>query len=252
MTTLAYAAAVFVLVILMSLPAYAVAARRRPILLDADVAARPITLLLGRWIRGWVMWLIAPLERALVRGGVSPDALNYAGGAFGLAAGIAYAKGAVALGGEFLLLGGLSDILDGRIARARGVVSDHGEFLDSVIDRFSEMFAFVGLAVFFAPAFWGTLGTALALGGSMLVSYTRAKGALVGVDYRGGLMARAERLVLLAIGSLTDGPLCGYFGWRENSVLITVLIVIGVGATLTAAWRARVVLRELRKAVRSP
>jgi hypothetical protein len=71
--------------VLLTMPVFAVAARRRP--RDADVARRPTTVLLGYWVRDWVMWLIAPLERALVRSGVSPDVFNYLGAGLGAARG---------------------------------------------------------------------------------------------------------------------------------------------------------------------
>ncbi len=196
MTPSTYIAVSLAFAFLLTMPVYAVVARGRPV--DADVARRPSTLLLGVWVRDWLMWVITPVERALVRVNVSPDLLNFGGGALGLAAGVSYSQGAIALGGTFVLLGGLADVLDGRVARARGVGSDYGEFLDSIIDRFSEMFVFMGLALYFEPSRWAMLSTVVALGGAMMVSYSRAKGAAVGVDCKGGVMQRAERLVLLA------------------------------------------------------
>ncbi|HXY30568.1 MAG TPA: CDP-alcohol phosphatidyltransferase family protein [Gemmatimonadaceae bacterium] len=233
------------LVALATMPVYAFVKGRRPV--DADVARRPTTILLGTWIRDWLMWLITPIEQALVRGGVSPDALNYIGGVLGLFAGIAYGRSLLAVGGWLILLGGLADILDGRVARARGIASNYGEFLDSMLDRFAEMFAFMGLAVYFRPSRWEMLATVLALGGSMMVSYARAKGEGVGVDCRGGIMQRAERLVLLALASLLDDPLTHTFGWSPGSVLLVAIFAIGVGSVGTAVYRTFYIARELRK-----
>jgi CDP-diacylglycerol---glycerol-3-phosphate 3-phosphatidyltransferase len=221
-----------------SMIGFAIGRRGRAV--DPDVALRPASVLLGHWIRDWAMWVLGPLERGLVRSGISPDLLNIAGAMFGLVAGVEYARHSVALGGTLVLLGGVTDILDGRVARSRGLVNRAGEFLDSVADRFAEIFALAGVAVLLAPSRLGTLAAAFAMGGSMLVSYTRAKGALMGVDYRGGLMARAERLVLLVIGSWFEAV------WPGRGILLGTVAMIGGLAMITGAWRAIVVMGELR------
>jgi phosphatidylglycerophosphate synthase len=231
--------------LLLSMPVYAVVSRGRP--LDPDVARRPTTILLGYWVRDWVMWAIAPLERALIASRISPDALNVTGAVMGLAAGIAFAERSPEIASWCILLGGLADIMDGRIARARSVASKYGEFLDSMLDRFAEVFAFAGLAAYLAWSTWGIIGTALAIGSSMLVSYARAKGGQVGVDCRGGVMQRAERLVLLALAALIDGTVCARAGWPSGTVLIAAVWIIGVGALGTAIHRTLFIARRLRR-----
>ncbi|MGH7621441.1 MAG: hypothetical protein ACREMU_03800, partial [Gemmatimonadaceae bacterium] len=72
---------------ILTMPFYAIAARRRPV--DPDVARRPTTFLLGTWVRDWLMWIIAPVERRFVDWKLSPDIFNYIGGAFGFFAGFA-------------------------------------------------------------------------------------------------------------------------------------------------------------------
>jgi phosphatidylglycerophosphate synthase len=229
----------------LTMPLYAVVTRGRPI--DPEVARRPTTVLLGYWIRDWVMWTIRPLERALIASRIDPAVLNVLGALLGLAAGVAYVERLPGLAGWCILLGGLADIMDGRIARARHMVSTFGEFLDSVLDRFAEVFTFVGLAFYLAWSPWGVLATALAVGSSLLVSYTRAKAGQVGVDCRGGVMQRAERLVLLALASLVDGPLAAAADWPAGAVLLAAVAVIGVGAFGTAVFRTVVVARVLRR-----
>ncbi|MGH7721005.1 MAG: CDP-alcohol phosphatidyltransferase family protein, partial [Gemmatimonadaceae bacterium] len=160
-----------VALLLLTMPVFAMVSRGKTV--DADVARRPTTILLGLWVRDWLMWVIAPLERAFVSARVSPDVFNYLGALFGLAAGVAFARGALSLAGWLILLGGAADIFDGRVARARGIASSYGAFLDSSLDRFAETFAFMGLALYFVAWPWAALATALALGGSLLVSYTR-------------------------------------------------------------------------------
>jgi len=245
MTFTTYAALAVAALFLLTMPVFAVVARHKPV--DADVARRPTTFLLGFWVRDWLMWLISPLERAFVAWRVSPDFFNYLGGALGLLAGVAYAKESLALGGWLVLLGGLADIIDGRIARARGIASDYGEFLDSMLDRFAEMFAFTGLALYFEPNPWAMFLTVLALSGSLMVSYARAKGGEVRVDCRGGIMQRAERLVLLGIASLADSPLTAALGWRPGIILLGVITLIGAGSIGTAVYRTVYVARELRR-----
>lgn len=233
-----------VVAVVLTMPVYAVVSRGRP--LDPDVARRPTTVLLGYWVRDWVMWMVTPLERALVASGVSPDVLNVSGAVMGLAAGLAYTRGSPELAGWCILVGGLADIMDGRVARARGLVSPYGEFLDSMLDRFSEVFAFVGLGLYVARIPTGVEATILAAGSSLLVSYARAKGDAVGVACRGGVMQRAERLVLLALTSLVDRLVTSAAGWPVGSLLVGALWLIGLGALGTAIYRTIFIARALR------
>ena len=233
-------------VVLLSMPCFAVVSRGRP--RDADVARRPTTILLGYWIRDWAMWALGPIVRALVGARVSPTVLNVLGALLGLAAGVTYAHGAFAAAGWLVLLGGAADILDGRVARALGVASDFGAFIDGTLDRFAETFVFIGLAMAMAGSPWTVLAVVLALGGSLLVSYTRAKGEIAGVDYAGGVMQRAERLVLLAVASFLDAPVSAWAGWRPGTLLAAAMGVIGVASLGTAAYRTVHVARALREA----
>jgi len=233
-----------VVAIVLTMPVYAVVSRGRP--LDPEVARRPATVLLGYWVRDWVMWMVTPLERALIGSGISPDVLNVLGAVMGFAAGVAYARGAPEIAGWFIILGGVADIMDGRVARARNLVSPYGEFLDSMLDRFSEVFAFVGLGLYLAPIPSGIPATVLAAGSSLLVSYARAKGDAVGVACRGGVMQRAERLVLLALTSLVDRLVTSSAGWHEGTMLLAAVWLIGLGALGTAIYRTLFIARALK------
>ncbi|MGI8497909.1 MAG: CDP-alcohol phosphatidyltransferase family protein, partial [Gemmatimonadaceae bacterium] len=229
----------------LSVPLFPLVGRVLP--LNGDVARRPTTALLGFWVRDWLMWVIGPLERAFVRSGVSPDVFNLLGVFFGGAAGVAYATGGgrLSLAGWLILPGGACDVFDGRIARARGMASNRGAFLDSTLDRFSETFAFMGLAFRFAGDPGAVVAVALALGGSLLVSYTRARGEALGVSCRGGIMQRAERLVLLALASLLDAAVTARSGWAAGTVLYWTVIAIGAGSLGTAVYRTLYIAREL-------
>lgn len=229
--------------LLATMPIYAAVARGRP--RDPEVARRARTVLLGYWVRDWLMWVIGPLERLFLALGISPTAFNWAGVGFGLAAGVAYARGAFAAAGWLVLLGGAADIFDGRIARARHLVSKAGAFLDSTLDRFAETFAYAGLAVWARTSTWGVLAAVLALGGSLLVSYARARGEGLGVSFQGGLMQRAERLVLLALASLLDPVVTPLAGWPSGRLLLAVLGLIGVASLGTALHRTLAIARAL-------
>ncbi|MFN2601930.1 MAG: CDP-alcohol phosphatidyltransferase family protein [Gemmatimonadaceae bacterium] len=231
--------------LLLTMPVFAVVARNRTI--DPDVARRSRTILLGRWVRDWLMWVIGPFERAMVRSGVSPDALNYLGVFFGLIAGVAFATGMLAAAGWSILLGGVADVFDGRVARARGVSSQYGAFADSTLDRFSESFTFLGLIVFFASWQLVELATAAALSGSLLVSYTRARGEAVGVSTTSGVMQRAERLVLLGLGAILDPVITSRAGWNPGALLALIVSLIAVGSWGTAVYRTAAIGSALRK-----
>ncbi len=232
--------------LLLTMPVYAVVSRGKPI--DPEVARRPKTILLGHWVRDWLMWVIGPMERGFVQAGLSPDFFNFLGAGLGVGAGIAFATGDFAIAGWLVLLGGAADIFDGRIARARGLANKYGEFLDSTLDRFAETFTYTGLALRLAHTPWMALSTVLALGGSMLVSYTRAKGEALGVSCKGGIMQRAERLVLLALAALVDAPLSARAGWRPGTILGLAVAVIGVGSLGTAMYRTWVIASRLKPA----
>lgn len=233
-----------VAVLLLTLPVYAVVSRGRPI--DPEVARRPKTILLGHWVRDWIMWVIGPMERGFVRAGLSPDVFNVLGALLGLGAGVAFATGDFALAGWLILLGGAADIFDGRIARARGLANKYGEFLDSTLDRFAETFTYTGLALRLATTPWMALATVLALGGSMLVSYTRAKGEALGVSCKGGIMQRAERLVLLALAALLDATVCSRVGWQPGTLIGLAVAAIGIGSVGTALYRTWYIAARLK------
>src|SRR6476646_1259120 len=201
MSTTTWVALSLMALAILTMPVYALKASKNTA--DPDVARRPTTIILGTWVRNWLMWIIGPVERKFVQWKLSPDIFNYIGGAFGLFAGIAFANNELALGGWLTLLGGLSDIFDGRIARASG--------------------------------------------GSMMVSYARAKGEAVGVDCRGGIMQRAERLVVLAVASLLDAPVTTALGWIPGAILLAAVTLIGLGSLGTAVYRTVFICKALRR-----
>ncbi|MCG2601161.1 MAG: CDP-alcohol phosphatidyltransferase family protein, partial [Achromobacter sp.] len=118
------------------------------------------------------------------------------------------AGGRLRLGALVLLLAAVGDLLDGMLARQSGQATPFGAFFDSTLDRIGEGAILAALAYQFAvtgqPA--GVAVTVLALLGSLLVSYTRARAEALGVDCKVGLMSRAERVALLVVGLLLGLP----------------------------------------------
>jgi CDP-diacylglycerol---glycerol-3-phosphate 3-phosphatidyltransferase len=215
---------------------------------DADASRKGSSFLLGAgdFLVHWFMWAIGPAERGLAAVGTTPDHMNAGGLAFGLLSGIAIGTGRLELGGWAIALAGVCDILDGRLARAQGVASPYGKFVDSTLDRFVETFAFLGFAVYFASRPWGPLVVAAGLGGSLLVSYAQARGETVNVSGSGGLMQRAERLVLTLLGCLFDPGLSRALGRPEGTVLFWALVVVAAGSLATAVHRTVFIARRLR------
>lgn len=228
---------------LLSMPVYAAGSARRrgdPL----DVANRG-SFVMGGFVRQWFYWFVGPVERTALALGMGPLFFNLLGVAFGVVAAACFATGLTALGGASVLLGGAADVLDGRIARALGVANKRGAFLDSTLDRFAEFAAFVGLALMFRGSQVGLVMVVTALGGSLLVSYARARGESVGVVCKLGVMQRAERLILLGFGAILDPAVSAAAGRGPGTLLIPALALMAVGTVGTAVFRTVWIARRL-------
>ena len=230
---------------LISLLIYALA-RGAPRDEDAKEKGSRFLLGAGDFLLHWLLWALAPVEGAMRRLGTTPDHMNTAGVLLGLLSGLLIGTGRLELGGWAITLAGLCDMLDGRLARARGVASAYGKFIDSTLDRFVETFAFLGFVAYYRQHPAGAFVAAAALAASLLVSYAQARGETVNVSGSGGLMQRGERLVLTALGCLLDPTLSSALGRPEGTVLFWILAVIATGAFLTAAYRTAWIARRLR------
>lgn len=229
-------------VALASMPVYAVVARSR---VDEHEIADRGGFILGGFVRSWFYWFIGPIEWLALALRLSPTAFNLLGVLFGGAAGYAFATGALNLGGWFVLLGGAADVLDGRIARAQGLANETGAFLDSTLDRFAEVGAFVGLAAFFRLDPLEVAVVVLAMGGSLLVSYARARGESLGVVAKVGVMQRAERLLLVGFGGVFDGAITSWMGWQYGTFLFALISLVAVGTVATAVYRTVWIAKRL-------
>jgi CDP-diacylglycerol--glycerol-3-phosphate 3-phosphatidyltransferase len=230
--------------VFLTIPVYA--ATRRSRALDPEVVRRSETVLISRWTRNWLIWLLSPLERAGIRGRIPPDAFTWAGLALAAGSGVAFALGAFSAAAWLILLSGATDIVDGRIARALSIDSRYGAFLDAALDRYGEVLVFLGLLWYFAAFPLAVMATFLAMAGSLLVSYTRACGETLGIDFDGGLMQRAERMVGVSLAGIADRPLTRAFGWQTGTLLAFVVALVAVGSLATAIYRGVRVARELR------
>jgi phosphatidylglycerophosphate synthase len=200
--------------------------------------------LLGPFVASFLVWMIGPVERLLI-GRVSPNAVTLASLALcavtGITAALGHMPGAVWL----YVFAGILDVLDGRLARQSGQQTAAGALFDSVSDRWGELFVFAGYAWFLHDSLW-VLAVFAAIGGSTMVSYTRARAEGLGLtSIKGGLMQRAERIVLVAGGTL----LAAWFGADDmaaaNTILGATMLLCGVASTGTAINRLVTAYREL-------
>jgi len=206
---------------------------------------------LPRLIMEYAYWVFAQPVAICRRVGVTPDLLSYASlvvTAFGAAA---LGAGWFGLGGWTLLLAFALDAWDGMLARALGTASARGEFLDAVIDRYNDLFVFLGLMFYYRADLVPCALAAAALIGSTLTSYARAKGEASGVDPSLGLMQRHERAVYLGVFTLVS-PLVASLvepgaAHPRHHLTIAMLGLLAVATNVTAIARARFVLKGLGK-----
>jgi CDP-diacylglycerol--glycerol-3-phosphate 3-phosphatidyltransferase len=166
--------------------------------------AGTIRRLLPESIQSTFFSFLAPLVKVLTKWGVHPNTLTLTGLIITCMASVALFKGSLRTGGVLILLGGLCDSLDGNLARATGKATRSGALLDSVIDRYSEFVMFLGIAAYFIAmkSYFILVVTFIALCGSIMVSYTRARAESLGFESKAGMMQRAERIVFLGVGAL--------------------------------------------------
>lgn len=184
-------------------------------------------------LRGSLKGLFDSLGSAAAKVIPSPTAWTLIGMLFSLLASLYYGEGSPVTGGLLVILSGFFDILDGAVARAAGKTSPRGAFLDSTLDRVSEVVIYLGILVgnYVNPFF-----VLLALSLSLLVSYARAKADSLGINLAGiGVGERSERLVVLIVSSLLSAVGLG-------------VIVVALLALITFVQRTVKVSRALGRA----
>jgi phosphatidylglycerophosphate synthase len=194
--------------------------------------------------------IIDAIVRWLASGHINPNILTVIGVSLNVGCGLLFGFGRFFSAGIVLIVANLFDMLDGQVARLSGRVTRFGGFLDSSLDRLSDMVVFVGLMVFYArdTEFHSTLNVFLAgagLMGSVMVSYASARAESLIPKCDVGFLRRPERVVLFIIGALSTHPGSpSYFANRMPAVLW----VLAVGSYWTFAHRMYHTWRELTKA----
>jgi CDP-diacylglycerol--glycerol-3-phosphate 3-phosphatidyltransferase len=181
----------------------------------------------------------------LVSAGVSPNHITVAGMLLSLAAGVLFATGAIFWGGMLLWASALMDPIDGTVARLSGKVSRFGALLDSTLDRYSEFFVFFGLMFYFRGGRM-LFVVMLALMGSIMVSYVKARAESLGQKEFRGLMQRPERIILLIAGTVLNTPINHYLlGDCQDCTVKGTLVILAVLTNLTAIQRLLSSRKEL-------
>ena len=215
---------------------------------------------------------INPFVRGLIRIGITPNfitatglVLNIMACAVFIYAGIYNKPGDfswVGWAGAIILFAGLFDMIDGQVARIGNMSSKYGALFDSVLDRYSELIVYFGICyyLFLQGYFLSSIFTFLALIGSMMVSYVRARAEGLGIECKTGFMQRPERVVITAAGAI----LCGIFHYfmgdykvytsafsfpifETISILVIPIAFVAVFSNITAISR----INHCRKALRN-
>jgi CDP-diacylglycerol--glycerol-3-phosphate 3-phosphatidyltransferase len=181
--------------------------------------------------------VLEPLVSVLATARISPMLVSAFGLAFSLWGAVVVARGALLGGGVFLLIAGLCDVLDGDLARRLGRASTFGAFIDSLLDRVSEFAYFGGILMFVIRQpndypIYEPVVIVIALMGSVLTSYARARAEGLGIECKVGVMERPERIGLLALGLVA-----GYH------FLMAVMLLLAVTTHVTVIQRIRHVQR---------
>ncbi len=209
------------------------------------------SIFLGTTTREWWFWTTEPIVRFFVKFRIGPNLITMIGVAISFLAALLFAYGWFGYAGWVMVFGASFDMFDGRVARITGRSSRSGAFFDSVTDRFSEGMCFLGLAVYFRDS-WILLFVILALIGSMLVSYTRARGECFGINCSVGWMQRPERIVYIGVSAILEPmvtlALKAYFENPIPILLIAAIIFIAIMTNVTAVYRIVYVMNALDSA----
>lgn len=215
--------------------------------------------------------VIDPMVKGLIRLGLTPNAVTLIGFLLNIGVVIIFVTGVeaghrgdlsyVGWAGALTLFAGLFDMLDGQVARIGNMKSRFGAMFDSVLDRYSEMILFLGICYYLIGHhyFLSSIFAFIALIGSMMVSYTRARAEGLGIECKGGLMQRPERIVLISVSAIACGITAHFIGgdyklfvpgipfhiFETISIFTFPLFVMAIMTNITAIGR----LQEAKKAL---
>ena len=195
--------------------------------------------------------ILSAVANKMVALGITANMVTLFGFFVNLIATFYFATGHLITGGILILFGGSFDMIAGAVARAQRSLRASGALLDSVIDRYSEGFLFLGALIYFY-SLESLLGIILAFGawvGSILVSYVRARAEGLQITCKVGLMQRPERIILLGTGTLIQGVLWYKFPIIQSTgmILLCTLGILTLTSHITAVHRLIFSYHELER-----
>jgi phosphatidylglycerophosphate synthase len=198
------------------------------------------------WVRRWAERAVGVFRDSPI----TPNMLTLFGLVITGVGALLVAIGLLLVGGVVLAFAGLFDIFDGALARAAGKVYRYGAFLDSTVDRYSEGVVYLGILIYFLDQHDGLrpIIVLIALAGSYLVSYVRARAQSLGFTCDVGILARPERVVIIVAGLLLESLGVKIGGWTPLTVA---LVILAVGTNFTAVQRVWVVWQQNRAELRA-
>jgi len=211
--------------------------------------------------------IIDPFVKLLIKIGFTPNTVTTIGLVLNVGVAVIFIRGAeagnrgdmfyIGWAGALILFAGLFDMLDGQVARLGKMSSTFGALYDSVLDRYSELFMFLGICYYLVAHhyFLSSLLAFIALIGSMMVSYVRARAEGLGIECKGGLMQRPERVVLIGVSAIACGLVSLYIGGdyklHINGIPFHVFETISVFTFPLAVMAVLVNITAIRRLVES-
>lgn len=205
------------------------------------------------YLQKLIYTLINPIIKGMIKMGITPNMVTTIGFVGNVIAAFLFIHASqltpismgfswIGWGGAILLFSGLFDMMDGRLARLGNMSTTFGAFWDSTLDRYSELFSLFGITLYLmtASGIWAGVITFLALVGSIMVSYVRARAEGLGIECKVGLMQRPERVVVTALASIITGMTSNLWWLIGGMTLIAVL------ANITAFWRVAHCYKQLK------
>ena len=217
-------------------------------------------------IQKGLYFVINPFVRLLIKCGITPNMVTTIGllgqiagavilvmaGYKVMTAGV-HDYALVTLGGAVIIIFSLFDMLDGQVARLGNMVSRFGAFYDSVLDRYCELFCLGGISYYLieSGSLFGALVTFLAIVGSLMVSYTRARAEGLGLECKIGFIQRPERVVITCLSLLATGitGLCANYkgyGFSPDIILIVAMCILALFSNVTAFARMNHCRKQLQ------
>ena len=190
------------------------------------------------YLKKGALRVIEPAISFLARNNVSPNALTTIGTLLTVAAAVVYATGHIMSAGWLMSVTAAFDVIDGQVARRTGRCTVFGAFYDSTLDRIGESALFTGIAIYFLQGgvaherlTFAIVACCAALGGSLLVSYTRARAESLDIECNTGIATRAERILLLGAPALFFGP------GNRGTLLMWIVVALALATAITVVQR---------------